>query len=230
MSQKINPISIRVGVFQLWNTNLPKYGKTFKCYTKFLRKQSKIITYLKHFLENYNLLIENISLCFNSCTVFINVFVTKPNTSKIFPKTNLLIKTIYYWLKIPVILTFYKKLSLTNSAFLINNYVAYLVLQGILPKKLLQVIYKMLKDQSMKVKLVQTTQGINKVILKGFKLRLSGCFETSRSQMSKTIKCNFGLLPLTKLKGYVEYSNSIIYTKFGSCGLKIWLFYELQTL
>jgi ribosomal protein S3 len=39
--------------------------------------------------------------------------------------------------------------------------------------------------------------------------------------MAKTIKCNFGTIPLTKLNGYVDYSKTTFFTKFGSCGLKI---------
>jgi ribosomal protein S3 len=34
-------------------------------------------------------------------------------------------------------------------------------------------------------------------------------------------------VPLTKLNGYVDYSSNYFLTKFGSCGFKLWLFYEL---
>jgi ribosomal protein S3 len=66
-----------------------------------------------------------------------------------------------------------------------------------------------------------TVNGIKSTELKGFKLQMSGCFESSRNQMAKTIKCNFGTIPLTKLNGYIDYSKTTFFTKFGSCGLKI---------
>lgn len=230
MSQKINPLSTRLGISQLWKTNFPKYGKKFKSYTRILHIQLKIFVFLKRFLAGYGFLIENIHLRFTSYTIFINVFVINTNNLKSLPKTKSLPKIVYYWSKIPITFNFYKKLSLVNSAFLVSNYMKYLVLHEVALKKALPMIYKLLKDYSINFKLVQTVQGIGKVTLKGVKLKLSGCFEISRSQMSKTIKCNFGSLPLTKLNGYIEYSDSTIYTKFGSCGLKVWLFYELKPL
>lgn len=221
MSQKINPTSVRLGVSQIWDTSFPKYGKNFQPYINFLHKQLKIFVYLRRFFSAYNFSIENVNMRFTFCSVFITVFIVKTNSTINFLKTNILVKTIYHWLKIPIVLNFYKKVSLSNSAFLVSNYITYLTLRGTSLKKSLQIVYIMLKDQSNKFKLVQTVHGTNKVILKGFKLKFSGCFEVSRSQMSKTISCNFGSLPLTKLKGYVEYSSSTIYTKLGSCGLKI---------
>lgn len=82
-------------------------------------------------------------------------------------------------------------------------------------------MYKTLQQQSLKKSLIYTTKGLQLVQLKGFKLEFTGCFESSRSQMSKTIKCNFGSIPLTKLNGYVDYSKDTLFTKFGSCGFKI---------
>ena len=89
------------------------------------------------------------------------------------------------------------------------------------PKKLLQFICKILKTQLQKTKVVYTLNGIKNISLKGFKIEFSGCFEASRSQMSKTVKYASGSLSLTRLKNHVEYSNGLLFTKFGSCNFKI---------
>nr|WDA66166.1 ribosomal protein S3 [Lithothamnion corallioides] len=230
MSQKINPISNKLGTSQTWNITFSKYGKNFKCYNKFLYKQFKVLFYIHYLLKKKGFFLDNVKIYFTNRNVFINIFIFNLNSISTLSKTNYLLKVISYWLMIPITLNFYRKFSLTNSAFLLSNYVLSLVIQGISPKKLLQNVYIILKEQVTKSKLVYTTQGIKKIILKGFKLKFSGCFEMSRNQMAKTVQCNFGSLPLTKLNGYIEYSNNTLYTKFGSCGLKIWLFYEFKSL
>ena len=79
----------------------------------------------------------------------------------------------------------------------------------------------MLKTQSKITKVKYTIQGIRLVNLKGFKLEISGCFDSTRSQMAKKLKCNFGQVPLTQLKGYIDYSSYTFFTKSGSHGLKV---------
>ena len=89
------------------------------------------------------------------------------------------------------------------------------------PKKILRLVYSSLKLQSKITKVKYTVNGIKRMSLKGFKLEISGCFDSTRSQMAKKIKCNFGRVPLTQLKGYIDYSSRTFFTKSGSCGFKI---------
>lgn len=227
MSQKINPVSNKLGILQIWNYNVHNYGKNLKNYTKFIQVQKLILNYVNCILNTNFLLIENIHIIrtIHQTTIRIAVF----DLQKTFTQKTDLVKAIVYWLKTPIVLSFYRKINLGNSAFLINNYVIYLFTQKTsTPKKILQTVFKILKDQSFKTKVVYTASGIKKLKLKGFKIEISGCFESSRSQMAKKIKCNFGSVPLTKLNGFIDYSNIILWTKFGSCGFKIWLFYGLN--
>jgi ribosomal protein S3 len=116
----------------------------------------------------------------------------------------------------------YQKSNLNDSSFLVTNYVLYLVFKKTSSsKQILRIIYNTLKEQSYKRKIIYTIRGLQLVQLKGFKLEFTGCFESSRSQMSKTLKCSFGSVPLTKLNGYVDYSSNYFLTKFGSCGFKL---------
>lgn len=89
------------------------------------------------------------------------------------------------------------------------------------PKKILQLIYTMLIRQSKITKVKYTVRGIKLINLRGFKLEISGCTDSNRSQMTKKLKCNFGQVPLTQLKGYVEYSSHTFFTKSGSHGFKM---------
>ena len=227
MSQKINPISNKLGILQIWNYNFQNYGKKLKNYTKFNQTQNFLFNYLKRLLNKHDLLVEDIYIIQTIHKTVIKLFIFDENKTSIKLKNYNSLKLISHWLDCPVILNFYKRNNLGNSAFLLSNYINYLFLQKVnTPKKILQVIYKILQEQTPKIKIIYTVNGIQIFKLKGFKIEISGCFESSRSQMAKTLKCNFGSVPLTTLKGYVDYSNSTVFTKFGSCGFKIWLFYE----
>lgn len=63
--------------------------------------------------------------------------------------------------------------------------------------------------------------GFKKVYLKGFKIRLSGRFEGSKTQMAKSVEYTIGSLPLTCLNSYVEFKKKELFTKSGICGLQI---------
>lgn len=229
MSQKINPVSNKLGIIKTWNYELLKYGRNFKNYTRFIQPRNYIFDYINRFCLKHGLLIENISIVQTFHQTFINVFVIHLKKKGIIQKNQNLLNVISCWLNSSIILSFYKKSNFGNSALLTNNYITYLFSQKAnSPKKTVQLIYKMLKSQKNSIQIKYTTNGIKIIELKGFKIEISGCFESSRSQMSKTIKCNFGIIPLTKLNGYIDYSNNTFFTKFGSCGLKIWLFYEFR--
>lgn len=227
MSQKINPVSIKTGVIKTWNYKSLKYGRSFKNYTKLIQSQKYIFSYLNRLFINYNLLIENVGINQMILKTFINVVSVSPKKLESFKEKKQILNTVSYWTNASVILSFYKSNSFVNTSSLISNYVIYLFLQkSMSPKKILQLLYKALKNQEKSKQIRYTINGIKMTKLKGFKIEISGCFESSRSQMSKLIKCNFGTIPSTKLNGYVDYSTNTIFTKFGSCGFKVWLFYE----
>lgn len=229
MSQKINPLINKLGIIQLWNYQGIKYGKNFINYTKFIQPCIHIFNYINRFCLNNNLLIENIIIIQRINRITIDVFVVPLKELNIIKIKKLFLNTIFNWVNSSIKLSLYKNINIGNTSFFISNYVNYLFVQKLnSPKKILQFIYNILKFQSKKKVIKYTIYGIKIVELKGFKIEISGCFEASRSQMSKTIKCNFGIIPLSKLNGYIDYSTDTFFTKFGSCGLKIWLFYEFK--
>lgn len=229
MSQKTNPLKTKLGQIKLWNFEFSKYGQNFKNYTKFLYLRNNIFSFIKNFCLKYNLLIENININQKIYETNFNVFVVFLKTSQETNKDNNFLKVILKWINTNIKISFYKNTSLTNTTMLIKNYIIYLFInKKISPKKALLYLYKTLKNQKKKNQIKYTIQGIKIIELKGFKIEISGCFDSSRNQMSKIIKCNFGRIPLTKLNGYIDYTKTTFFTKFGTCGLKIWLFYKFK--
>lgn len=229
MSQKINPIKNKLGILQTWSDQFTKYGYIFKNYKKFVQAKNYSFVYLKRYLYKNKLLIENIEFKQLTYQFMIKISVFKLKQNSPIPKSKyVVLNNLSNWLNFPIKLVLYQKTNLSNSSCLISNYVFHLLLQKRSSvKQILQVLYSILKKQSYQTKLIFTVKGLQLIKLKGFKIEITGCFEASRSQMAKTLKCNFGSSPLTKLNGYIDYSSTRFFTKFGSCGLKLWLFYEL---
>lgn len=229
MPQKINPISNKLGLIKNWNYELPKYGHNFKNYTKFILPRNYIFNYINRFCLNYDLLIENINITHTTTQTNINISIYFLKNLELFSWKESFLNVISKWTNSFIKLSFYKASEISDSSCLISNYINFLFIQKSTSlKKILLLIYKALKNQTKQVRIKYTISGIKIIELKGFKIEITGCFESSRSQMAKTIKCNFGTIPLTKLNGYIDYTYKTFFTKFGTCGLKIWLFYELK--
>ena len=229
MSQKTNSISNKLNLIKISNYEFYKYGRNFKSYIKFIGFRKYVFKYISRFCLKYNLLLENVNITQISSKTFMFIHILNLKN-----KTNFKIKKHFHyiisnWLRVPVLLYFYKNTEFGNSSFLLINYISYLFQKrDNPPKKTIQLVYDSLKLQSGTTKVEYTINGIRVVKLKGFKLEVSGCFDSARSLMAKKLKCNFGRVPLTQLKGYIDYSAHTFFTKSGSCGFKIWLFYEFK--
>ena len=229
MSQKVNPTINKLNIVEISNYEFSKYGRNFKSYIKFASFRNYIFNYINRFCLKHNLLLEDINIIQTSskASIFINILNTKNKTN--FKLKKHFLGTILGWLQTPILFYFYKNIKFGNSSFLIVNYINYLFKKKInSPKKIVQSVYDFLKLQSKITKVEYTINGIRLMELKGFKLEISGCFDSPRSQIAKTLKCNYGRVPLTQLNGYVDYSRHTFFTKSGSCGFKIWLFYEFK--
>lgn len=228
MSQKINPITNKLGALQTWNYQLQTYGRNFESYNNTIQLRNYTLMYIQRFLLQSNLLVKDINFIYSIQQITINIFVFNFKFQSADIKDKVILNTISCWLNTPAKILVYQSQDLSNSSFLVNSYIAYLFsLKTTSTKQLLQLIFNILKKQANKTKLIYTINGLQLVKFKGFKLEFTGCFESSRSQMSKTLKCSFGPIPLTKLNGCIEYSSDSFFTKFGVCGLKLWFFYEL---
>ena len=228
MSQKINPISNKIGILQLWSTNCVLYGNNFKFYKNIIKFENYIKYYIKTFYKNNFFLISNLKIIYTYNQVFIIIIFFKlfENQNKLWSKTKLT-KGLLNWLNCFVSIQCYEIFSLNFSSFLLSNYIEHILFNTQqLSRNVLSQIYSILLQQKNKIKLVKTKNGVKNVKFSGFKIQFKGCFEISKSQMSKTLKHSFGNNSLTTIKGYIEYSEKTIFTRYGVCGLKIWFFFE----
>nr|YP_009502222.1 ribosomal protein S3 [Porolithon onkodes]ASB29824.1 ribosomal protein S3 [Porolithon onkodes] len=231
MSQKINPTSNKLNTIQINNYELHKYGRSFKSYIKFISFRNYVFNYINRFCLRHNLLLGDIGIIEASSKTFIFISISNFRNKTNFKIKKYFSRTISNWSRSPTLLYFYREIKLGSSSFLLINYINYLLKNKTnTPKKIVQFVYDSLKSQSKVVKVSYTTGGVKLLELKGFKLEISGCFDSTRSQMAKKLKCNFGQVPLSQLKGCINYSAHTFFTKSGSCGFKIWLFYEFKSV
>lgn len=139
------------------------------------------------------------------------------------PKQKLLYKNI---VSTPFQLISFKcyTYNLSNFLFstsLIASYISFLLKQKIALRKLITFISFTIKNELGKKKIVVTTYGPVIFKLKGFKITISGRFEASSTQMSKTLKQSSGLVPLVSINDYIEFTSIPVFFKLGSCNLKI---------
>nr|WCH58015.1 ribosomal protein S3 [Hypnea brasiliensis] len=232
MAQKINPISVRLGISQLWMVNSQFYGKSFKSYFVLLHYYLRSFSFLKiisnvegfsinhqqwhiNKLGNIKLYIYYIQSFFILHTNFITFYNKIQSTlNKLFKNK---IQICFYLVSFPFL-----------SKNLLYSYSQFLVSENLSPKKILWNFSILLKRYLHSTKLVYTPQGIKISRLKGFKIQISGRLDDSKTQMAKSLNLSVGRLCLTSLQDFVIYSTSILYNKSGTCGLKIWLFYEFQ--
>lgn len=224
MSQKINPISFRLGLFQVWNNTFQVYGKNFYSYRQLL--------FLKSYIENYliikttfksSLFLNSISWFANLNTIILLVdyaSIHKYNFKIINPE-----KIEYFLENFKVKFYTIKNLTWLNSANLVSSYILFTFNSTDSFKSGLKYLLIFLNLHLGTKKVFYTAQGIVILKLRGFKIKISGCFDNTRGQMSKSLKYTRGSLSLLKLNNYVEYSYAPIYTKSGVNGFHIWLFY-----
>lgn len=230
MAQKINPVSFRLGISQVWNTSLQIFGKSFKQYFLVLQKYLQIQRILTRILIKNNLVLDHQEWRFYNNRIFLNIWYSHFKNEKRTKTISFrrIIKLVKQWFSVQLIVYFYLKSNSVITPNLLILYTHYLFNQNLSSKKILWNIAKILEVYLNEEKISWFKSGILKTRLKGFKIRLSGRIDSSRNQMARSIEQINGSLSLTSLKNYVEYKNEKICTKSGICGLQIWLFYEFN--
>lgn len=228
MSQKINPISFRLGLFQVWNTTMATYSKKTDFY--YLHKKKLLENYLKAFFVKENIYLGNTSWVISPKKASLVVICSESFKSSIQIKTtlkklNILLNKVF---KILFDVYLIKHSLWSSSSELIKRYVLFNVNQNLPLKSILKNTSKLISNQLGTKKVLYTIKGPLNFELQGFKYQLSGRFDNSRNQMTKTIKYTEGTLPMPSMRIYVEYSQTHIHTKSGVCGLHIWLTYTTQ--
>nr|WCH57943.1 ribosomal protein S3 [Hypnea marchantiae] len=230
MAQKINPTSLRLGITQLWTFNVQFYGKSFKSYFLSLHKYLKLFLFLKKISDLTGFIINYQQLKIKSQKiVLLKIYYTE--------SFSILNKNFFqFHLKIRDLLkkVFLKKVRISYylidfpfiSKNLLYSYSKFCASENQIVKKVLWNLYRFLEVHLNSSKVVYTPKGIKILKLKGFKIRISGRIDDSKNQMAKSLNLKIGNSCLTSLSDYIVYSASELYSKSGTCGIKIWLFYE----
>nr|YP_010199836.1 ribosomal protein S3 [Hydropuntia urvillei]UAD89844.1 ribosomal protein S3 [Hydropuntia urvillei] len=229
MTRKINPKSLRLGLTQVWDLTIQNYNK-FDSYILFIFKWLQINSVITRILRSNEFLISDKEFLYMGDKLFLNVYI--PNSilesnDKYFLTLHELSKILVNCFSLKIYPRIYKKVNSTTMSNLILSYAIYLFEYNNNPNKILWQICQLLKGHLDNGRVIYCTKGIRMVYLKGFKIQLVGRFDNTKSQMARSIQYNLGSLALVSLKSYVEFSHKDLHTKLGSCGLKVWLFYEI---
>nr|YP_009511791.1 ribosomal protein S3 [Gracilaria caudata]AXI97668.1 ribosomal protein S3 [Gracilaria caudata] len=231
MARKINPISLRLGLTQVWDFTIQNYNKLGYCYVMSLVKQFQIESIITKILKLNEFFVNDKEFWYFRNQLFLNIYVievSRTHSDKYLMLMKELSKVISSWFSLKIFLRIYKRVNWITTSSLTSNYILYLFEQNKSPNKVLWQVCRFLKKNLYSKKVVYSTKGIRSVYLRGFKVRLVGRFDNTKSQMAKSIQQSAGSLSLISLKNQVEFIQRDFYTKLGSCGLQIWLFYEIN--
>nr|WCH57775.1 ribosomal protein S3 [Hypnea flava] len=231
MAQKINPTGVRLGISQLWVSSIQFYGRSFKSYFLLLQYYIRSFLFLKKLSNVTGFLINYQQWRIKkSNDIALNIYYTQ----SFFAVNNNFVK-FYNQIQNTLGVLFKKRIGicfyLTASPFLSKNllysYSQFLTRESLVAKKILWSFSKLLSEHLNSLRLISTPQGLKISKLKGFKIQLVGRLDDSKTQMAKSLNLNIGNLGSTSLGDFIVYSASALHSKSGTCGLKIWLFYEL---
>lgn len=227
MSQKINPISFRLGLFQVWNDTVSTYNK--KSDFSLLNQKYLLENYFGSLLTKTGIRVGNFSWIVspNKVLLVITYVDTKElsfQSSNILQHLNDIVRKVFGASSSVYLI---KQLSWSSSSELIKAYLRTENNQTLPIKNVLRNASKVVFNQLGTKRCIYTSKGPLTLQLSGFKFKLSGRFDNSRNQMTKTIKYGHGSLPMPSISTYSEYSHTHIYTKSGVCGLGIWLTYTI---
>nr|YP_010947455.1 30S ribosomal protein S3 [Mimica arnoldii]WGO62541.1 30S ribosomal protein S3 [Mimica arnoldii] len=228
MAQKINPVSFRLGIIQIWDSSIQFYGKSYFIYSFLLFKYLEANKLIKRVLNSKGFSLNSQDWKIGKSKTRLSIHYSSLISNKInIPIFKVIPNVLNNWLSKKFILALYfNKVEDSLSNNLIVKYAQHLINLNTPSKKVIWNISRFIKTHLSCEKIIFYKKGILKIKLRGFKISLTGRLESSKTQMAKNIQYSEGNLPLNTLKNYIGYSNNILYTKNGSCGLKIWLFYE----
>nr|YP_009365201.1 ribosomal protein S3 [Gracilaria changii]ARJ60483.1 ribosomal protein S3 [Gracilaria changii]ART65152.1 ribosomal protein S3 [Gracilaria changii] len=232
MTRKTNPIGLRLGLTQVWDFTIQNYCKLNYYYNSWLLKQWQVNNIISKILKSSKFWVNDKEFWYLKNKLFLNIYITKEVSTPYADKYLLLIKElskiILNWFSFKIYLRIYKRIDWTITSDLVSNYIVYLFEQDRSPSRILWQLCEFLKKNLYAKKVVYSTKGIRLIYLKGFKVKLVGRFDNTKSQMAKSIQQSSGSLSLISLKNQVEFIQKDLYTRLGSCGVQVWLFYEIN--
>lgn len=222
MSRKINPISFRLGILQVWSSFFQNYGNSFQNYFQLLALKINVQYLFFYFYKYSKFYFLNTYLKINKSFIYFNFYCLN---SVIDEK---LILSLPYFLKVQFLLKFYilSYFELTNLHLLIT-YINFLISKNLNFLKIIRDLTLLFSFQISSKRTIMSCKGPLQLILTGFKIYLTGRFDHSRNQMSKCVSKQIGTLPLSSLHNYIEFKQFSANSKLGIIGFQIWIFYTI---
>ena len=229
MTQKVNPISTRLGTTQVWDYTFQVYGKFNKDYHFIFYKVFQMFNLFSYIHSYLKLQIGSKAIKFSKNWLLLNLyFLYSDDPSLKHVNLNQISNVIFKWFRIKVFFRPYLKTNRFFSTRLISNYAQHLLINNVSPNKVLRDICYFFEQMLDSEKVVNSVKGPARSKLKGFRISLAGRFDrSSKNQMARLTSQKIGSLPLSYSKSHVEYLNTDFFTKLGTCGIRIWLFYEI---
>ena len=264
MSQKVNPISLRKGFLNTWDSASYINYKELKVSDNIFHFELFAKKYIKSILKNFDSFFDKIELKKINDIFYINVFfyssgnITKRNTvisdkslkryKFVANESNLTLNkdeenNVYYnpffvenasnlkgktfsldtiklgehlekylslYSKRKVKISFHEQNSIGNSATLLSNFLSSEVEKSNANfKRALRETFKEIKNKSK---------------IKGIRINCSG--RLGKAPMAKTEWFKYGQIPLSRINANLDYSTSTAFTKYGSIGVKVWIYYH----
>lgn len=226
MSQKINPISFRLGILQVWNTTLTTYNNF--SFIPFYKKWI-LDRYIRQLLSKNDLFLNSLHWVISTNNIFLIITYTK--FSNIFSDKlsfkNKLRKILHLTFSSAPKIYLLESLIWFNSSTLLSSYINFNIQKSNNFKQVLKNVNRFLLTKLNTRKVLHTNKGPLQLKLKGFKVKSAGRFDNSKNQMSSSLQHKTGSLPMSKLNSYVEYTQTCVQTSLGVCSLHVWLIFSL---
>lgn len=233
MSQKTNPRSVRLGLTHLWSNIIQNYGFNFKITIILFYIYLKFVNILSNILFKSFYLFSFQEILFFNSKIIINIWCLPIKHIKLLNYLGViqkLIQILKYWVfgNSVSIRFYFPNLKFFRYSWMIVNYGKYLsIIHNYSPKKITSILVFTLNTQLNHLNIFYTKMGPVVLRLRGFKIVWVGCFETTKLQMAEMFDFKIGLVGVSMLNKYVDFSTQVIHTKLGSVNLKIWLFFEI---
>lgn len=251
MSQKVNPISLRVSNNKTWNSAWYTNYKLLDTDSGKLHIDLTIREYIESVLKQLKVLVDKIQIKELENTYIVKVFIFEEGISSkrditlnskrisrfkpylledkkefvnpffkekskeaknwfINPKKvlNLLESQLRKQIDKPIYISFVYRRDIGESASLLGNYICKELEKPNMNFK------RVLRDSLQKIK--------DKNTIRGLRVNCSG--RLGRAPMAKMEWFKYGSIPLTKISANIDYVQLAGKTRYGSFGLKVWLY------
>lgn len=203
MGQKVNPIGFRLSIKNQTNS---VWFENFKSYSLFIKEEVLICEYFTTQNLNINKIkfkrnLVNFFLIIYIYTLFPYLIEKKLYLQNISKKFLRLLKSKYI-----ISINFIKILNPFTKANLLANAISQQIKNRVSFNRILQLF--VLKKNLIKIF--------------GIKIQISG--RINGREKAKTEWYKKGCIPLQTLLANIEYSQKVVPTKYGSIGIKLWLF------